>query len=646
NSTFQIASLAVDGQSQALFEVSALANTPLETVAPVVLSAESGAYQASKNSQIIIGYIPEYIMNSDAVTACIGRFYDSGGSNGAYSNNENITKTFYPATTGAKLMFNFTSFDVENSYEKLYVYDGPNASSPQIQGSPFTGTNSPGTFMATNAEGAITFKFTSDGMVTKPGWSASFYCVDLSVPPASATNPFPANGSVVTTSPVNFTWSFVPGATSYDIYFGPNSLPETPTANVTTNAWTNTVAPFSNYVWKVVPKNNAGQATDCETWSFSTQAISTTILMQNGQFTTCDAIFHDSGGENGQYGNNENFVLTVYPSNNYSKIKLDFLSFDTENNYDKLYIYDGTTVSAPQMQGSPFTGTNSPGTKVATNAQGALTIKFTSDASVVANGWKAIVSCQAIAGSQAVSTDFTFVSDVVLNTIISPVVNNNATITVWVNGSANISSLTPIMTLSDGATVNPPMGSPIDFTNPVTFSVTSQNGLVVNQYQVTVISVYIVTFFVSYDGIPVEGAVITIDNQQINTDANGLASINLTGGTYSYTVSKTGYNTITGEVVVSSDIQITINLTGIGGTIVENTCLVYPNPFKHELVFDRISNVAQIKIFDATGRNVQTISNNGGSQLRISTETLSSGVYFIGFTLGDGSQTIIKIIKQ
>ncbi|MDV7394266.1 CUB domain-containing protein, partial [Arthrospira platensis SPKY1] len=64
--------------------------------------------------------------------------------------------------------------DTENNYDKLFIYNGPDASSPAFPGSPFMGTSSPGTITSTHASGAITFVFTSDGSVVKAGWAASF----------------------------------------------------------------------------------------------------------------------------------------------------------------------------------------------------------------------------------------------------------------------------------------------------------------------------------------------------------------------------------------------------------------------------------------------------------------------------------------
>ena len=74
-------------------------------------------------------------------------------------------------------------------------------------------------------------------------------------------------------------------------------------------------------------------------------------------------------------------------------VRLDFTSFETENNWDYLYIYDGASTSATSI--GTYTGTTSPGTVTATNSSGALTLRFTSDGSGIRAGWAATISCVA-----------------------------------------------------------------------------------------------------------------------------------------------------------------------------------------------------------------------------------------------------------
>ena len=154
---------------------------------PVVTYSAVGTYDVSLtisdgvNSQTLLkpGYITvaqNILMANGTVTTCTGNFFDSGGPNSNYSNSENKIMTINPATSGAMLKASFSQFETESGYDYLYIYNGSSVSAPQIAGSPFNGTTSPGTITASNATGSLTFKFTSDGSLTKTGWAAALSC--------------------------------------------------------------------------------------------------------------------------------------------------------------------------------------------------------------------------------------------------------------------------------------------------------------------------------------------------------------------------------------------------------------------------------------------------------------------------------------
>ena len=117
--------------------------------------------------------------------------------------------------------------------------------------------------------------------------------------------------------------------------------------------------------------------------------------MQNGTIETCDAMFYDDGGPNSNYGNQKDFTMTFMPGTPGGIIEAVFEEFVTENNYDYLYVYDGTSTAATQI--GQYCGSNSPGTVIATNDDGALTFRFTSDGSVNQAGWRALIHCLGIA---------------------------------------------------------------------------------------------------------------------------------------------------------------------------------------------------------------------------------------------------------
>ena len=165
------------------------------------------------------GYItvtpPVFNIANGTVTTCTGDFYDSGGLSGSYQNNETYVETFYPSTTGSMLRFAFTSFSTEPGYDTLTIYNGINSSAPVI--GKYHGTAGPGIIIASNAAGALTFRFHSDVSVVNSGWAASISCYSTAMPPvadflASATAPLVGQAVTFTDLSANFpaswSWSF------------------------------------------------------------------------------------------------------------------------------------------------------------------------------------------------------------------------------------------------------------------------------------------------------------------------------------------------------------------------------------------------------------------------------------------------------
>ncbi|MBO3118043.1 PKD domain-containing protein, partial [Winogradskyella sp. DF17] len=125
----------------------------------------------------------------------------------------------------------------------------------------------------------------------------------------------------------------------------------------------------------------------------STSIFSQDVLMQNGTVSQCTGVFYDSGGEFGNYGNDENFIFTLCPQDVGDKMQLDFRVFSTQFNVDFLTIYDGDDTTAPSF--GTFSGGVGPGLvqASATNPSGCLTVEFISNGSANGPGWEADIAC-------------------------------------------------------------------------------------------------------------------------------------------------------------------------------------------------------------------------------------------------------------
>ncbi len=150
-------------------------------------------------------------------TSCTGTIYDSGGPTGNYTDNTNSVLTISPVGA-TQVRFHFTQFNMENTYDFLYVYDGPTTASPQIGA--YTGTTIPADI--TSSGGSLTIRQTSDVGVVAAGYTIQWSCTSPTVPPvanfrADVTNS--CNGKInftdlSTAAPTSWLWNFGDGGTS------------------------------------------------------------------------------------------------------------------------------------------------------------------------------------------------------------------------------------------------------------------------------------------------------------------------------------------------------------------------------------------------------------------------------------------------
>ncbi|CAL2087745.1 T9SS type A sorting domain-containing protein [Tenacibaculum sp. 190524A02b] len=303
-------------------------------------------------------------------------FYDTGGASGNYSNNENYTTTIYPKTGTDIVTVFFNYFEIENCCDYLYIYDGPDTNANLI--GQYNGTNSPGNIASTHSSGALTFKFTSSNYTNYGGWDATVLCEsDTCLTPINtlATN--------ISYNSAQIQWEARGNETSWFIEYGEKGF--TPgTGNniqILTNPITlNNLTSDTEYDIYVTANCEGTPSTILNPYSFKT-----TPNYCNGDR------FYDSGGIDGNYKNNENYITTIYPQDNADFVSVTFNSFSTEGCCDRLYIYDGDNTNAILI--GSYAGNNSPGTIISTHETGALTFSFTSDSSITSSGWDATVEC-------------------------------------------------------------------------------------------------------------------------------------------------------------------------------------------------------------------------------------------------------------
>ncbi len=633
------------GQSvDLLFNVTASASSPIGYPVNLSLTANGGpsaVYTAQQTATVVIGLIPDYIMANGSATTCVGTFYDSGGSGGNYGNNEDLTFTFNPQMPNAMVRASFTAFDIENGYDKLYIYNGANISSPPVNGSPFTGTTSPGVITAMNASGALTFRFTSDVSVNKTGWTANISCFIPNTAPGCATNPVPANNATNISLSGLLSWAAA-DATSFDVYFG--LVPNPPfVETVEVNQYAPTLLPNTTYYWKVVPKNSIGSAVGCPVWSFTTGGPE--YLMSNTTVSVSNGMFYDSGGPNASYQNSENLTMTFMPIMAGAPMKFVFSAFDVESSYDKLYAYNGPDANSPAFPGSPFSGTTSPGTLLSTHATGAITFRFTSDISVNKAGW--VASFQTM-GSLAVSPNAS-PAQICQNSASG--LNANAS-----GGTGNYTySWQPTTGLSNPAIANP-VAQP-DVTTTYTVTVSDGQNQASGSVTLTVLPASPVDL--GPDQTICLWQSITLDAAMPDAASylwlpSGLTSsaVSFTGeelgvGTHSITVNLT-YNN---GCIVSDEIVITVDpCTGIGENEREMRLDIHPNPATNHLNIQLSGKSANVSyaLLNYQGQvvfNSGNLSVDGRYNNHIDLSTFAKGIYYLRLNSGN-TACVRKVVVQ
>lgn len=167
------------------------------------------------------------------------KFYDSGGSTGPYSSNEDLVTTICPndITNGEVIVLEFLTFSTQPNVDVMTIYDGDDTSAPVI--GVYSSVNNPGTIIASvsNTSGCITVRFVTDGAVTATGFEADITCavpcqvidpfLESSVPEASSAGIIQITSGETVDFVGNANFSVDGDGSTYEWFFGDGSPQET-----------------------------------------------------------------------------------------------------------------------------------------------------------------------------------------------------------------------------------------------------------------------------------------------------------------------------------------------------------------------------------------------------------------------------------
>lgn len=339
----------------------------------------------SNTSSVTIGNAP-VIMHNGSVSSCDAVFMDTGGDE-AYRAHENFTLTINPELPGSKVQVDFSMFDLENGSDKLTVYDGTSAQAPILR--TITGSTLPDAVIAANAEGALTFQFSSNGSVNRAGWEARISCVS---PPNAPGNLI----AEMEGDHINLTWEDNSGdETGFIVERATgNHFVEYAVVDPDVESYADTELPLNRtIVYRVRAKRDLATSEPGNTDSVTVGTAP--LIMHNGSVTTCSGEFLDPGGDE-NYGN-ENMTLTIHPDEPGKRVRIEFATIDLTRTADKLIAYNGSTVdvfNAYWEWDGNHPSPPAPAVVQATNSAGSLTFRFTTQFhSERRTGWVGSISC-------------------------------------------------------------------------------------------------------------------------------------------------------------------------------------------------------------------------------------------------------------
>lgn len=123
------------------------------------------------------------------------------------------------------------------------------------------------------------------------------------------------------------------------------------------------------------------------------------IFITDGSW--CGKSITDSGGENANYSNNEDWTKTFYPDSPDQKLKITFSEFNLGSHY--ITLRNGLANSPVFPGAARLSGSNVPGSFESTHASGAITMTFRSDDSFTGSGFKANFNCVTLAVDDVVN---------------------------------------------------------------------------------------------------------------------------------------------------------------------------------------------------------------------------------------------------
>ena len=505
--------------------------------------------------------------------------------------------------------------------------------------------------------------------------------------PEEASLIYPQNGSSEIDSTVLLKWQsfkdIEDDVVAYDVYVGTNANPGSVVAsNVldTTFQFTN-LNSNTTYFWKIVAKDNQGNETESDNWSFSTTTLNTftmdgTVLTKFGTpMPDVEMVGFDTPvttNEQGQFSTEvvKGWTGKIRPfkldysftpkSKEFTDIKVDTDTINFTGNHTYFYYI---VVNVTDENGEYFIeptihandGTIEPASnffymkRVNAGWTGVVTPELegyvfspesyqidTLEEEVVINFSSSLAETYTISGN--ISDDSgNPLQGVQLSGFSQDITTNE-------NGDYSVTKSS-----SWSGTITPTLEGYSFSPEEVTISALNSN--TTQDFAATKIpKTYTVTFNITDGNTPITDASIVFEGTNYNSDNQGTVTFNeLPNATYPYQISASGYESIDSNLTLCSDTTIAITMQLISGvnTLLPGDVRVYPNPVANQLTieFNGSRDFDHILLIDNTGKAVAKESIDEKINVKIDMTKLPSGIYFLMVENKKTNSFLGKILK-
>ncbi len=292
------------------------------------------------------------------LTAPSGTF-DDGSGTGNYQNFSDCAWLIQPPGA-VRIDITFTEFNVEANWDFVYVYAGEDANAPLV--ATLTGDLTAGlpiTYVI-NASAAY-IHFTSDDVVTAPGFTVSYTSSDEPCPTISVTVD-PASATVCPNTPITLTASATGGSGNYTYSWAPATNLNVTTGNEVIST------PAANRTYTVTVTDQSTGCTGSATVILTVPTLSVTIRQISATGTQSDGGIFFSSVTGGTPPYEYSLDGVTYQSGR-------FLSGLTAGTYPNIYVRDANGCTAGPLSrtiGSTVNTTLCGGTTTLTAATGTV----------------------------------------------------------------------------------------------------------------------------------------------------------------------------------------------------------------------------------------------------------------------------------